>query len=118
MFFHVKSVKIAQTRDADQCHVCFSLHKSMQESDRRSQGDKEKLNHQMEEMAKLQNEVGDREAEAAALRKEVNKLKVSQKHTGEGSGERRRCVRGRLGFDSRACLIGRCIAIAATFCRS
>jgi len=30
----------------------------------------------MEEMARLQNQVGDKESEAAALKKEVGKLKV------------------------------------------
>jgi len=52
------------------------LHRSMQESDRVSKVDKETLSQQMEELARLQNTVGDREAEASALQKEVGKLKV------------------------------------------
>ena len=67
---------------------CFSLHKSKEESDRRNKSDQERLNKQMEDMAKLQNAVGDRESEAAALKKEIGKLRVSN--------EENRCVEDSL----------------------
>ncbi|XP_076821560.1 centriolin-like [Clavelina lepadiformis] len=51
------------------------LHRSMQESDRKNQSDKATLSKQMEEMARLQNNLDDRKAEAVALKKEVGKLK-------------------------------------------
>uniref|UniRef100_F6VQX9 Centriolin n=1 Tax=Ciona intestinalis TaxID=7719 RepID=F6VQX9_CIOIN len=51
------------------------LHGAMQDSEHRGKEDREKLGKQMEEIARLQNKVGDREEEARAVKKELSRMK-------------------------------------------
>uniref|UniRef100_H2YWP8 Centriolin n=1 Tax=Ciona savignyi TaxID=51511 RepID=H2YWP8_CIOSA len=51
------------------------LHGAMEESETKGKDDREALGRQMEEIAMLQNKVGDREDEARAVKKELSKIK-------------------------------------------